>query len=74
MTGAGAGTEIGGSVVVIGWALSCSRRYKKKGTKSSNKIRGTMHVQMFDLILVAAGTISKSPAPWPTYVYVVFCL
>jgi len=59
------GAGVGGSVA--GPALNCGNRYRRKGTKSSNRMRGIIHTQMFDLMLVATGTTSKSPAPWPTY-------
>jgi len=69
----GAGTGVGGNVVVSGTAmLSCCKKYKRKGTKSSSR-SGMMYQQMFDLMLVATGTTSKSPAPWPTYRNVVSC-
>jgi len=72
--GIGAGAGTGGNVVVVVPELICATRYRKSGTKSSNKMRGMRHMQMFDLKLVGTGTISKSPAPWPTYEYVVSCL
>jgi len=72
--GGGVGAGIGGNVVVTGSELICDKKYKRKGTRSNSTMRGMMHTQMFGLRLVVTGTISKSPAPWPTYVYVVSCL
>jgi len=68
------GAGIGGNVVVTGSELIDDKKYKRKGTRSNSTMRGMMHTQMFGLRLVVTGTISKSPAPWPTYVYVVSCL
>jgi len=72
--GGGVGAGIGGNVVVTGSELNCDRKYRRKGTRSNSRTRGMMHIQMFGLRLVVTGTMSKSPAPWPTYVYVVSCL
>jgi hypothetical protein len=71
--GAGVGTGIGGNVVV-GSELSDGNKYKRRGSNNSNSKSGIMQTQMFDLKLVGTPTISKSPAPWPTYLYVVSCL
>lgn len=61
------GAGVGGNVA--GPTLNCGKRYRRKGTRSNNRMRGMIHTQILDLKLVATGTISKSPAPWPTYLY-----
>lgn len=73
ITGAGVGTGMGGSVVT-GSELSCGSKYKSKGNNRSINNSGMRHTQMLLLKLVGTATISKSPAPWPTYLYVVSCL
>jgi len=57
----GVGTT-GGSVVT-GSELSCGNKYNKRGISNSNRSKGMMHTQIFDLKFVGTATISKSPAP-----------
>jgi len=56
-----------GGSVVTGSELSCGNKYNRRGTSKSSKSNGMMQTQKFDLKFVGTPTISKSPAPWPTY-------
>jgi len=64
---------VGGNVVVAGVELSWGSKYKRRGTNNKSNRSGMMHKQMLLRKLVGTATTSKSPAPCPTYLYVVSC-